>query len=921
MLAVIFVMLVITSTTTSAETYSGTCGNDLYWSFDTATDTLDITGTGDMYDYPFTVSVPWSEYRYDIKFIDISDSVTSIGEGAFDYCNALTDITIGSSVISIGDEAFVDCDSLTKVIIPDSVTSIGARVFYHCDSLENITVDSNNQYYTSIDGVLYNKDKTTLIQYPVGNPKTEFIIPVSVTSIGDYSFYGCDSLTDITIGNSVTSIGDDSFYGCDSLTDITIGNSVTSIGDHAFFGTGYYNNSDNWSDDVLYIGNYLIAAETSVSGSYSVKSGTVTIAASAFYRCSLLTNVIIPDSVIAICNDAFRYCDSLSTVVIGNHVKSIGASAFYNCYGLTGVYITDITSWCCISFDDYDANPLYYARNLYLNGELVTDLVIPDSVTSIGAYVFYNCTPLTQVTIPDSVTSIGDSAFYCCDSLEGVYITDVSAWCDIDFYDAFSNPLYYAWYLYLNGELVTDLVIPDSVTSIGDYSFYGCDSLTSVMIPKSVTYIAENAFDAYIRSDITIICYENSYAHTYALNNGFNVYTLCDHVFKTYVSNNDATCTADGTKFARCDKCGVTETVADMGSALGHSFTNYVSDNNASCTADGTKTAKCNRCKVTDTVTDKGSALGHSFTNYVSDNNASCTADGTKTAECDRCSVVNTVTEPALGHSFTNYISDNNATCLENGTMTAKCDRCDTTDTIRDNSSPKGHTWSEWYVIIEPTYDTMGVKESVCYVCGAFQYCGISALEKFDNPFSDIKESHWFYDSVSFVVSKGYMKGMSATEFAPNGNVTREQFVLILANMSGVDTNAYKGGTGGFTDIKAGQWYTGAVVWAAEQGYVAGVKPGVFGRGQSITRAQLARLLYLYAGANGIDTAERASLTGFADGTTVENQAWMRDGVKWAVAEGIISGMTVNGKLSINPNGTATRAQAAVMLMKFDEVK
>ena len=277
----------------------------------------------------------------------------------------------------------------------------------------------------------------------------------SVTSIGFYAFRDCTGLTGVVIPNSVTSIGYDAFEGCSGLTSVEIGNSVTTIGVYAFYGC---------------------SGLTSIEIPNSVRS----IGSSAFSSCSGLTSVEIPNSVTSIGNYAFSGCTGLTSIEIPNSVTSIGNYAFSGCSGLTAVHIRDFSAWCNIDFGNSAANPLSLAKNLYLNGELLTELVIPDGVEELKFGAFYGCTSLKNVTIPNSVTSIGSSAFSSCSGLTSVEIGN-----------SVTSIGYSAFYGCSGLEYVT---IPDGVKTIGQSAFNGCSSVEELYISSTIESIGDYAF-------------------------------------------------------------------------------------------------------------------------------------------------------------------------------------------------------------------------------------------------------------------------------------------------------------------------------------------------------------------------------------------------------------------------------------------
>ena len=371
--------------------------------------------------------------------ITIPDSVTTIGVGAFGSCDNLSSVTIGIGVTTIGERAFFDCDSLICITIPGNVTTIGEQAFNACDSLTSIEVDSDSLYYVSQDGVLFDKEKSIVIQCPPSGKSGAYIIPDSVTTIADYAFYECANLTEVVIPDSVTSIGDWAFNDCEGLSAIVIPHDVTTIGNCSF-------------------------SSCSNLTSVVIPDGVTIIGDSAFSYCSKLTAITIPDSVVSIGSRAFYYCFGLTSIAIPDSVTSIGSRTFTHCSRLTSIEV--------------DANNPYYAsQDGVLFDKDINILLqypagkrgaytIPDGVTVIGDYAFSECYPLTKAIIPDSVVTIGDGAFNLCGSLTEVNIGNgVSAIGD----SAFSNC----------GILHT-VTIGDSIVTIGDAAFGLCYSLSDV---------------------------------------------------------------------------------------------------------------------------------------------------------------------------------------------------------------------------------------------------------------------------------------------------------------------------------------------------------------------------------------------------------------------------------------------------------
>jgi len=455
--------LLFTFSVSADEVLSGTCGANVKYALDDE-GTLAISGSGDMASPLSYAHVPWHNECEAIKNVVISDGVTSISDYAFLNCISLTSVTIPSSVTKIGHSSFYNCKNLesislpkdiavignwsfayctalTRITIPDSVTSIGNYAFYHCTGITRISVGSNNEYYTNdARGALFDKSKTTLIQYPTGNTTVSYAVPSTVTHIDNYAF-----------AHNVY------------LKRLSIPDSVKSISGNAFYNTAYYKNADNWDNDVLYIGNHLIASKPTLSGDYTVKDGTVTIAGNALSNCYSLEAVTIPAGVVSIYPSALSGCTEITVDDENQYYSSDNSGVLFN---------KDRTT--LIKYPSKKASDSY---------------IIPSTVQNIGNYAFSGCSNLKNVSfaLNSSLKRIGDGAFFECNSL-------------------------------------SSLTIPAGTKSIGGYAFDSCSKLKSIKIHDSVTSIGDYAFFAC--TNVSVSGYDGSFSGDYALELGLPFITI-----------------------------------------------------------------------------------------------------------------------------------------------------------------------------------------------------------------------------------------------------------------------------------------------------------------------------------------------------------------------------------------------------------
>ena len=359
--------------------------------------------------------------------VNLPNTITSIGSSAFSYCRSLKSIVLPTKITKIDTGTFSQCSALESIVIPHGVTSISG--FQNCSSLESITIPSTvtNFAINAFDecsalkkviveapaawcNITFGESNSSPLYYAKhmydmqGNEITNFTIPNGITSINFKAFWGWEGLLEVSIPGTVTTIGNYAFSGCKGLTSVTIPSSVESLGSYAFSSC---------------------SGLTSVSMPNSTHNIT-TISSNAFASCSSLTSFDIPEGVVSAGENAFSGCSNLTSVSIPSTFTYFGLGSFNGCSSLAIVKVADIAMWCGVSFSyvgDYPStNPVYVAQHIHdKDGNEITDLVIPEGVTTITSAAFYNCKGLKSVELPSTLTSMAQSAFLLCTNLESVY--------------------------------------------------------------------------------------------------------------------------------------------------------------------------------------------------------------------------------------------------------------------------------------------------------------------------------------------------------------------------------------------------------------------------------------------------------------------------------------------------------------------
>lgn len=659
------------------------------------------------------------------------------------------------------------------------------------------------------------------------------VIKDGVTNVGSYALFFLPAATQVTLPESVTSIGRYGIAMCSKLTGMSIPKGVTEIGDFGLAGDG-------------------LTAVTLPDGLQSLGRG-------AFDTCTSLTNTTLPAAITAVPGKCFADCTKLLNVKYAGTVTAIGDLAFESCKSL-------VTA------------------------------PIPETVTEIGASAFTGCTALTDVTLPAGVTAIPEDCFRGCTAL-------------------------------------ADMKLPGTVTSVGHNAFTGCIALGDVRCYGAPPTVEPGNSEAHsFEPAIVTIHYNPAMNWTLEADGTWQGYKVsskgaCLHTgYGTTENTVPATCGEAGRVDTICSNCGEVIATKVIPATGAHTWDNGTVTTEPTETTPGVRTFTCAVCHATRTETIPATgAHDYQFTRNVA---PTCTTDGYDLYTCSGCGATEKRnSKPALGHKWDNGKVTTEPTETTPGERTYTCTVCGQTknETIPATGAHT-HVWDNGTVTIAPTETTPGVRTYTCTICGQTKSEIIPATGGSgvcpggpscpSYGFSDVAgPSDWSHEGIDYCVRRSLMVGTGVGTFSPGMNCSRAQIVQILYNLSG-DKTDYGNYYLPFTDVAPGAWYYDAVAWAYDNDVVSGTSATTFAPNDVITREQMAVILYGYTAEFAPEfTGNAASLNTFPDAGSVAN--WAYAAMSWAVGNGLISGMGSGGVSYLAPQGSATRAQASAIIMRY----
>ena len=775
-----------------------------------------------------------------------------------------------TGVTNVGNCAFKDCQYLTCMFLNDDITTIGDHAFYA------------DEYLSAIN------------------------MPRDLELIDKYAFYGCDTLTFVRAGacSRLRRIEDHAFYSCTMLAELRLPNGLTYIGPWAFawdrilgqedttlglpsslqtIGTGafaFVNHHKNLNipANVTSIGDYAFMCDYYMNNlTFSPGDKPLTIGKAAFFGDNHMKTVDLSNRVAQIDKCAFAGCEMLEEAYFGDRIDTIQGRAFTSLDNAMKILVEGVLNGI-LRPDDTD-------QNADQAGDLSTAFNQIAKVTKLKRAVFKNDPAKSIYGAADSNRSFPDDCVV-------YYPQDSHTWTaelkDDGTWQGYQTGLWHGDHI----AQFADTVVAPTCTEQG-YTHHVCTVKDCPYDPVDDTFVSAT-----------------------------------DHTW-VKTQTNPPTCTAQGTAFYKCSACGATRT--EKIAALGHDLSRCDLVPDATCTQPGRAVGTCARCGVK--IDEVIPAKGHDYSyKSASSTEPTCTESGHYKGTCPVCGKDYNDTIPALGHDWGEWVVTQEPTAETTGYRYHLCARCNTREG-EDIPKLHTHTWDAGVVTQKPTATEPGVKTFTCTICGETKTESIPATGVPDvcpggptcpgYAFRDMPvPTDWAHEGLDYCIYHGYIAGTSASTVSPNGVCTRAQLVSILYRVQGEPTTV-KGYElsklrAPFDDVPRGQWYTDAIWWAKLMGVVSGTSATTFDPEGEITREQLAVILYNYTKqfAPGSLTAT-GSLAGFPDAASVSS--WARTEMAWAVGNGLISGTGSGSVAYLTPQGSATRAQVAAILMRFEQ--